>query len=56
MNAPWGKIMADKKAEEYRIKLDDLQRRVDKAVELLQKDKPDIESVISILRPQEGSD
>ena len=56
MNTPWGMIMADKRAEEYRSKLVDLQRREGKALELLQKDKPDIKSVISILKPQSESD
>lgn len=56
MSAPWGKIMADQKAKEYEIKLYNLQKRVNKAIELLQKDEPDIESVISILRPQKDSD
>jgi hypothetical protein len=55
MNTPWGKIMADKRAEEYRSKLEDLQERVGKAIELLQKDKPDISSVISILKPRKDS-
>lgn len=56
MSTPWGKIMADKKAEEYRIKLEDLQKRVEKALDLLQKDKPDIKSAINILKPQEQPD
>lgn len=56
MNTPWGKIMADKRAEKYRSKLEDLQERVGKAIELLQKDKPDISSVISILKPRKDSE
>lgn len=56
MSIPWGKINADKNAEEYRSKLIDLQKRVEKALELLQKEKPDINLVINILKPQNKSD
>lgn len=42
MEVPWGMIQAKKE-------LKDLQRRVDKALELLKMDKPDIKLVIRIL-------
>ena len=56
MSTPWGKIMADKKAREYETKFDRFQKRVDKAIEFLQKDEPDIKSAINILRQKDDSD
>jgi hypothetical protein len=49
MNVPWGMIKARKEASEYKEKLGDLQRRVDKALKLLKIDKPDIKLVIRVL-------
>ena len=56
MEFPWGQIMAEKRAKEKESKLEDLQSRVDKAIELLQKDNPDIKLVIRTLKPQKDSD
>ena len=49
MNVPWGMIQARKEATEYRGKLEDLQRKVNKALKLLKKEKPDIKLVIRVL-------
>lgn len=56
METPWGWIMAEKRAKEKESKLEDLRSRVDKAIELLQKDNPDIKLVIRILKlPKDSS-
>lgn len=49
MNVPWGKIYAEKRATEYAEKLKDLQHKVNKALQSLKMDNPDIELVIRIL-------
>ena len=41
MNVPWGKIHAQRETAEYKEKLGDLQRKVNKALELLKMDNPD---------------
>jgi len=50
MEFPWGQLMAEKRAKEKESKLEDLQSKVDKAIELLQKDNPDIKLVIRTLK------
>ncbi|MFC1941990.1 hypothetical protein ACFLWU_02095 [Chloroflexota bacterium] len=53
MNVPWGKINAQKETARYKEYLGDLQRRVNKALELLKMDNPNIEQVIRILEQKE---
>ena len=50
MEFPWGQLMAEKRAKEKEGKLEDLQSKVGKAIELLQKDNPDIKLVIRTLK------
>ena len=49
MDVPWRMIYAEKRASEYVKKLEDLQSKVDKALELLKMDNPNIKVVIRIL-------
>jgi hypothetical protein len=53
MEVPWGMIQARKEATEYKGKLGDLQRKVNKALKLLKTDNPDIELVIRVLEEKE---
>ena len=49
MGTPWGMINARKETKKYENKSVDLQKRINKAVELLKMDNPDIERVIKVL-------
>jgi hypothetical protein len=53
MGTPWGMIYAKKEASEYAGKLEDLRRKVDRALQILETDNPDIELVIKILKEKE---
>ena len=55
MEAPWGMIQARKETTEYKGKLGDLQRKVNKALKLLKMDNPDTELVIRVLE-EKGDD
>ncbi len=52
MGTPWGMITARKEAKKHGDKLEELKERIDKAIELLKMEKPDIELVIRILEEE----